>query len=175
MYKYVCPTWYRSKTQHFIIYTPFHKPALLAHVYKNMPTQCPKHSRTMAQGLYITAILVMCCLVPVAKGQSIGCFTPGECLQSLYIEINMTQTPEECLRHCKVRDQNYWINIVQCLCQSINLKGLCKETFCRMFPTVLPSHTWLTHKSALPGTIATHSALTPAQIVYLEMLPVTWL
>ena len=49
-------------------------------------------------------LLALVGLVAFVSGQSpIGCFTEGECLESLYLEVNRTQTPEECLQLCKVR------------------------------------------------------------------------
>ena len=36
----------------------------------------------------------------------IGCFVPGECLQSLYTSRINTGTPEECLEHCQVLKAN---------------------------------------------------------------------
>ena len=32
----------------------------------------------------------------------IGCYVAGECLQSLFVEVNRTETATECLQQCKV-------------------------------------------------------------------------
>ena len=55
-------------------------------------------------GQQFSTVFLAVGLVSVAKGEdTIGCFNQGECLQSLFIAVNSTDTAEQCLEICKVR------------------------------------------------------------------------
>ena len=40
-----------------------------------------------------------------AQESSIGCFVPGECVQSFSIAIDFTSDPQQCLEFCQVHFQ----------------------------------------------------------------------
>ena len=62
---------------------------------------CQGFNMTTMRGLTIFVVFLYVLSLGQCQG-SIGCFTQGECLQSLYLEVNRTATPEECLAYCQV-------------------------------------------------------------------------
>ena len=51
---------------------------------------------------FVGAMLLLKSTVSFGQ-QEVGCFVPGECLQSLFLEVNATETPQQCLEFCQVK------------------------------------------------------------------------